>query len=179
MKGSNIKTGYLLGTGAAVNVSLGWSPARVTLYNLTDPDIITDAFLTQVIAFTSGGTNVIAVGDTIIGATSGAKANVRQVMIASGTFAGGDAAGYFVVDKVIGTFASENVKKLGNTDDATVTAIQTPNLATTTAVAGATGTSAISRYEGVAGSAAPGFTIGSVINETGKLLWYVAYREDD
>lgn len=178
MKGFR-KMGLLLGTGAAINVSLGFIPTRVTLANLTDGDLVTDAFLTQAIAFTSGGVATIAVGDKITGATSGATASVRQVLLISGSWAGGDAAGWFIVDKVVGTFASENVKLAGGTNDATVTAVQTINLATSTAVAAATGNSAISRYAGVDGSAAPGFTIGSTISESGKLLHYDAYREDD
>jgi len=49
------------------------------------------------VAFTSGGTHVIAPGDYLLGATSGAKAIVESVTISSGTFAGGDAAGHLVL----------------------------------------------------------------------------------
>lgn len=176
--------GCTVGNGAAINIELGFIPEFVQLYNVTDGDLITSAFLTWVVPFSGGGTKVIAAGDKIKGATSGATAVVRQVLIYSGTFAGGDAAGFFELleGSLTGTFGSENVYVISDTtagvDDATVTVNVVHNVAVAAAAAGATGTSAISRYEGSAGSAAKGFTIGSVIAEEAKLLRYVAWRSD-
>ena len=74
-------------------------------------------------AFTSGGTTAIAVGNTITGATSGHTAKVQRVVVTSGSWAGGDAAGYLAVTDATGPFAaSENLDVGGSTNLATVTA---------------------------------------------------------
>jgi hypothetical protein len=185
MHGGHVKFGTVVGLGATLNVPLGFVPRLVELYNMTDGDIITSAFLQWVIPFSSGGTNTISAGDKIKGATSGATAVVEEVLIASGTFAAGTAAGFFTVQEgtLVGTFQSENVYDLttqaaSGIDDATVTVNVVHNIAVTTAAAGATTTSAISRLEGTAGSSGSGFTIGSVIAEAAKCLRWVAYQGD-
>lgn len=63
----------------------------------------------RAMAFTSGGTTEIEVGDTIEGATSGATANVIAVDLDSGTWAGGDAAGTLWVRDQVGIFEAENL----------------------------------------------------------------------
>ena len=60
-------------------------------------------------AYTSGGTTAIAAGNTITGATSGATGYVQSVTLASGTWAGGDAAGVIAFRRKTGTFAAENL----------------------------------------------------------------------
>lgn len=56
------------------------------------------------------GTNEIFPGDTIVGHTSGATALVKAVVVTSGTWAGGDAAGYIVFTNMTGTpVAGEHV----------------------------------------------------------------------
>ena len=74
------------------------------------------------LAYTSGGTTEIAVGDWIVGATSSAKARVLSVTLSSGTWAGGDAVGYFIINSQHGTFQSENIKVAAGTNDATIAA---------------------------------------------------------
>lgn len=181
MKGQPV-FGVTVGNGAALNIELGFVPEFVQLYNATDGDLITTAFLTWVVPFSSGGTTEITAGSTIKGATSNATAIVKQVLLYSGSWAGGDAAGFFelVEGSLSGTFGSEAVYITSDTtsgvDDATVTANVVHNIAVAAAAAGATGTSAISRYEGVAASNAKGFTIGSAIAEEAKCLRYAAWR---
>ena len=174
----DIKIGYTVGNGAAINIPLGFIPDYVAVYNATNSDLITEAFLGphQVVPFSGGGTNTLAAGNEIIGATSGARGRIQEVLLYSGSWAGGDAAGFFVIEVTSGTFSSENVKLVGNTDDATVTANVVHGFATALAVAAATGNAALSRYVGVAGSTAKGFTIGSTVAEEAKLLRYVAIR---
>lgn len=184
MKGNPV-IGYTVGTGVAKNIELGFVPDWVEIYNMTDGDLITSACLIQVIPFSSGGTREVLPGDTIVGVTSGAKAVIQSVLLASGSWAAGTAAGFFVLRNeptpvLQGTFGSENVvvqSAAGATDDATVTVNSTYNVATAAAAASATGNSALSRYEGVAGSNAKGFTIGSTVAEAGKALAYRAWRE--
>lgn len=181
MKG-NPASGFIVGNGAAINISLGWYPAKVEVWNVTDGDIVTFGFLDpQVMPFTSGGTTPIVAGSKIKGATSGVTAYVTDVLLSSGTFAGGDAAGFFVLDRLSGTFQSENVyisnDSTAGIDDATVTANILGSMKIDTAAATVTTTSAISRYAGSA-SAAIGFTIGSVVAEEAKGLRWFAWRAD-
>lgn len=73
-------------------------------------------------AFTSGGTYEIAIGNTITGATSAATAIVKNVVLTSGTWATGDAAGRLILSGKTGTFASESIKVGANADVATISA---------------------------------------------------------
>ena len=50
------------------------------------------------LAYTSGGTGEVSVGDTITGATSEATATIVSISLTSGTWAGGDAAGNFTIE---------------------------------------------------------------------------------
>jgi hypothetical protein len=185
---SNIATGYIRGTGAAVNVSIGFVPDMVRVMNLTDGDLWTEAYLgggRSIMPFSSGGTNAIAALDYIKGATSGARAQVLGVILDSGSFAGGDAAGWLLLDhrNKSGTFQSENIvhcDSRGNTlnsetDNATVTVDVQANNASAAAVATATGNSAITAYYG-SSSASDGFTLGSTVSEDAKLIFYIAHR---
>lgn len=72
------------------------------------------------INFTSGGTYEVKVGDEITGETSGAKATITKVILVSGTWAGGDAAGRFFFASQTGTFQAENLKVGTNANVATI-----------------------------------------------------------
>lgn len=72
--------------------------------------------------FTSGGTYVVAVGNTITGATSGATAVITSVTLTSGDWTTGDAAGYFTMASATGTFAAENLNVGANLNVATIAA---------------------------------------------------------
>jgi hypothetical protein len=175
-------SGETVGNGAAINVELGWIPDRVEVVNVTDGDKITIGFPNRMaIPFSGGGTNTLAVGTQITGVTSGATATIKTVLLYSGTWAGGDAAGFFIIerDSLTGTFGSENVigQATGATDDATVTANVTHSVDIDTEVASATGNAAISGYVGVSASNAKGFTIGSTVAEEAKLLRWCAWRD--
>jgi hypothetical protein len=61
------------------------------------------------ISFTSGGTYEIVAGNVITGATSGATATIVKVILTSGTWAGGDAAGRLFFASQTGTFQAENL----------------------------------------------------------------------
>lgn len=80
----------------------------------------------EALPFNSGGTTAIAVADTITGATSGTTATVQRVVLTSGSWAGGDAAGYLAVKSATGPFISgENLDVGGSTNLATTTAALT------------------------------------------------------
>lgn len=72
------------------------------------------------LAFTSGGTYVIAEGNTITGATSAATAVITRVVLTSGTWAGGDAAGRLIFASQAGTFQAENLNVGANLNVATI-----------------------------------------------------------
>lgn len=72
------------------------------------------------VAFTSGGTYEIVEGNTITGATSGATAAITRVVLQSGAWADGDAAGYLVFASQTGTFQAENLNVGANLNVATI-----------------------------------------------------------
>ena len=79
----------------------------------------------ETLAYTSGGTGEVSVGDTITGATSEATATIVSISLTSGTWAGGDAAGNFTIENQSGTFVSENLNISSQDNIATITADST------------------------------------------------------
>lgn len=65
------------------------------------------------VAFVSGGTVEITSGSTITGATSGATATVERVNLATGTWAGGTAAGTLILWGITGTFTPNENLNIG------------------------------------------------------------------
>lgn len=177
-----IATGFLRGTGAAINVSLGWIPDYVKIINLTDGDKVHENFLAKVIAFTSGGTTELKAGDKLHGNTSDATAIVQQVIVDTGSWAAGDAAGWLVLrpGTMSGTFQAESAYREGadadGTDVLTVAAADQDGIDVDTEVAGTTTAATnVAEYTGST-TAARGFTVGATISEDAKLLGYVAVR---
>jgi len=74
------------------------------------------------LSFASGGTFVIAEGQVIAGEISGATATLTRVVLESGTFAAGTAAGRLIFASQTGTFQSETLKVGANLNVATITA---------------------------------------------------------
>lgn len=72
------------------------------------------------LAFTSGGTYVIAEGNTITGATSAATAVITRVVLESGTWDAGTAAGRLIFASQTGTFQAENLNVGANPNVATI-----------------------------------------------------------
>ena len=178
------KSGCAIGNAAAINIELGWIPDYVEVYDATDGTNFVASYPNlMVIPFSGGGTNVLAAGDTITGATSEATAVIEDVLLYSGTWAAGTAAGFFTVRRqnIVGTFQSENVvgSASGATDDATVTVQVTHAYINDGTVAAVTtdATMAIG-YVGSAASNAKGFTIGATVAEEAKLLRWSAWRDD-
>jgi hypothetical protein len=191
---SAVRYGSLVGTGAAANVSLGFIPKRVDVFNLTDGTVAAVGFPNILIAFNTGVTapnapnsainpSAYAFPFKIKGVTSGAVAKIKDVILVSGTFAGGNAAGFFVadVDEVVGTFGTENytlsTSPLLQVDGACV--VQTEDSLYQSAALGfvkGAGNTLITSYAGTT-AASKGFTIGSTIAAAAKRLKWVAYRD--
>ena len=76
--------------------------------------------LGNTIDFTSGGTYEVVEGDTITGATSTETAIVKRIILTSGSWAGGDAAGRFILYSQSGAFQAENLDVGANANVATI-----------------------------------------------------------
>ena len=175
--------GFLHGTGAAFNVELGWIPSYVRIVNLTDGDQIYEGPIATVIGFDSGSVEPKA-GDTIEGATSGAVAIVQQVILDSGSWAGGDAAGWLVLENgsLTGTPADDETVGINDsgTDDLTFNgAVADIGIGIAADVAVATGDATVTAYLGTSGARSKGFTMGSTISGDAKLLYYQAWAPGD
>lgn len=169
-------SGYVYGTGAALNVVCGFIPKCVRVVNLTDGDVENwahPAFTTMV--YTSGGTAEIKANDVIVGNTSKAEARVLEVLQDTGTWAGGDSAGTLILDALskTGTFQTETVyiKNSGRTDDASGVLDVALGVDIDTEVATDNG---ITAYTGST-TAAVGFTLATAISEDAKLLKWDAW----
>lgn len=181
---ASAKTGYYIGTGATLNVAVGFMPACVEVYDMTNGTICGVGFPGKFLAFTTGVV-APALGAKVTGLTSGAKAQVKDVLITSGSFAGGNAAGFIVfdADTFSGAFSgAENLNfsndTTGGIDAANTAAAVEDSLYQSAAlgfVAGA-GVTAITSYVGAAGSAAKGFTVGSSLSVAGRRYRWVANR---
>lgn len=86
---------------------------------------------TWTIPFTSGGTYEIETGDTITGASSSVTAFVQTVTLATGTWAGADAAGTLTIRRLTGDFSAENFNVDANLNVATTTGVETYSAAIT------------------------------------------------
>ncbi len=91
----------------------------IDAYDASDADVegvgierdalIDSDFLAWPLEFTSGGTDVPAVGDVVVGATGSDTGEIVKIDVTSGSWSGGDAAGIIWVNKVTGEFQAENL----------------------------------------------------------------------
>jgi len=90
-------------------------PAGIALV----PTDTTDTTRKQ-LAYTSGGVFPIQPGETLTGATGAATAQVVSFTLTSGTFAAGTAAGVLILDNQSGSFQSENLNSVNQSNICTV-----------------------------------------------------------
>lgn len=106
------------GTVYALRDDAATSPTECRMYKSSASGwVLVD--LGQYLKFDSGSEEP-SVGDQIYGVTSTATATVRTIVTTTGTFGGGDAAGYLYVDTVAGTFQDNEVIKNNTTTTADV-----------------------------------------------------------
>ncbi len=185
-----IKIGFIHGTSAALNVEIGFVPEWVRIYNATDGENIFEGWLKKVSEFTSLSTT-IKPGYWLKGITSGAKMKIADFILDSGTVAGGDAAGWLIVDQedITGTptaggenfqvYTEEPGTAAAATNHVTTTASETNityGMETITSAGPITATSdgLIEPFIGTDAALRKGFTIGTQISEDGDLLTFVA-----
>lgn len=181
-----VRSGYIHGTGSAINVELGYIPDAVILTLQSGTIRQYHCVLDKVVVFTSGGVAEVKAGDTLTGATSGATAKVREVILDSGTWAGGDAAGWFICDHedISGTIATENVNQSGSGTQTNIAAVVVDveyGVDIDTEIAVVTGNAGCLGYKGDATTSPPyakGFTVGSTISVNGILIHYLAFKSD-
>jgi hypothetical protein len=84
MNSGQVATGFIRGTGAAVNVTLGWIPEFVQLLNLTDGNEVDMHAVAPVLLFTSGGTSahLIWIHFRTVAAPSVAQVRIWSQMLA-------------------------------------------------------------------------------------------------
>lgn len=192
--------GLHVATAGPDNIQVGFIPDVVKLSKMNGTIPVQNTWIRmKVCAFTSGGTYELQAGDIIQGATAkGVRAEVRKVALTSGTWAGGDAAGFlFWQDwNQNGTFGSENVDLMnsGSTVDGGG-GVLTANVATVTAqtelgnyvlTGHATPTSSsfefvtpangIQPYSGSDGANSEGFTITATLASAGDIWYWEALR---
>jgi hypothetical protein len=100
-------------------------PDAVDMYKATSAGWVLQD-LGETFTFTSGGTTEIAEEDTVTGDASGETAVVKRVIVTSGTWAGGDAAGRLIVYSVSGAFQAENLE-VSSVNLASIAADAVPN----------------------------------------------------
>lgn len=115
--------------GGAMLITIPVGVSGYNVFGAINPSVVAEKMLGDIIINILGprfkftfntGTNEIKAGDTITGKTSNATAVVVSVTVESGSWAGGDAAGYIIVRDMRGTFSLEIVKVSG-VDSATLT----------------------------------------------------------
>lgn len=172
-----VATGFLRGLGADLDVECGFVPDFVTIVNLTDGNKISMNPLKKIVAFTSGSEE-IKPGEIVRGNTSQAYAEVEQVLVISGTYEGGDAAGFLVlsVGSLEGQFVAEtayrfqidqagdNIVNLSGPADQNGVDIDTEVSATITEA------TQCREFRGTRGDKSLGFTVGASLAINGKLL---------
>ncbi|KKK52555.1 hypothetical protein LCGC14_3103760 [marine sediment metagenome] len=184
------RIGYIHGTSAALNVEIGFVPDAVILFNPTvgSTEKFSIHIVKKVIVFTSmtaATTSGIKKGAWIKGITSGAKAQINELILDTAT------TGWMIcdVEQITGTFQSENCQVYASEPNSTAAAddditvvvdveygvnIESEVTVTTIndGILGYAGSSTTDPVE------AKGFTIGSTISVDTELLGYMAFQND-
>lgn len=183
MKGQ-IQTGAFKGTGAAVNVSLGYIPSMVRVFNARGAtEFIVDWPGLPILGFDSGSTE-IRPGDVLADASAGGSFTVASITLTSGTWAGGDAAGWMEIIGEAGTITNNNALNLragenraAVSDVATIDgSVNYFDIDTDTEV-GTPASRAVTAYLGTT-TAAKGFTIAAGFSVSGEWTRWVAIGPD-
>ena len=181
--------GFIVGNGAARNIELGFVPSRVKITNLSGRATY-EASLAEVIGFDSGSSEIKA-GMRLDAADEGWRGTVRQVILASGSWDGGNAAGWIVFEA--GTlegraniadndtiYSSDQADLAGSTDVATVNGagLLAQGVGRPGDGNAVSASAEITPYYGTHASMAKGFSIAAAISVDNNLLQYQAWAPD-
>ncbi len=192
-----MRTGMIHGTGADINVEIGFVPEYVRILNLTDGTELTEAFLDQAIPFTSASATTLRAGvwlKMLSTSTTIATIRVKKVILEAGTLAGADATGWIIVTPgdISGTITAGETAQVyesnpfdaaAGTNDITLTTAQVTLGHHTITSAGpiqqVIATTGISAYVGDATNGyRKGFTVGNELAHNAVLLGYLALSND-
>ena len=189
----------IVGTGSAINVELGFIPDKVVVTNIEDRDEIFHAILAPVLNFTSGGNDELKKGMLIVQSDAlGTWGQVKEVLVKSGTWAGGNATGFIVLEPGVGngTFGNSKVLRVAPArqnplfppsgaagDWATTggTAYLNTDIKLATAVGSVSSSETLAAYDGTIPNPptlgiGKGVRLGSGISENDKLLLVEGFR---
>lgn len=112
---------------AAFNDHEGWYIDDVSItsdatFELNEATLLVRITESASITFDSGGTTEIVDGDVVVGSTSGSQGTVNGApVVASGSWAGNNAAGTMLLRNITGSFQNEALTVLGSAATATAT----------------------------------------------------------
>ena len=93
-----IADGYFEG-GTAATIAVGFDPRYVQLVNLTaSTEVIYGMVADDILRFDGGGTGEIVGGYYIMATDGGWSARVKEVILTGGSWSGGNAAGYLILE---------------------------------------------------------------------------------
>lgn len=183
MKG-HIARGVLKGSAAAVNVSVGFVPDLVILTNprgSAETLVIGAGY--PILGFDSGS-HEIMIGDTMRDATGGGTFTVETITLLSGSWAGGDAAGYMEIAGHTGTIANNNALSIvaregraGVADAATIDGTVTVMDMDIDTEAGTPAAVFVKEYDG-GSEASKGFTLAAGALPNGEYVKWFAIKAD-
>lgn len=188
----NFWSDFIVGTGAAINLEIGFIPDAVRVTNLSDRNEIVIGVTNTVLAF-DGGREELKEGDLIIGSGSKARGLVKKVLVATGAWSSDNATGFIVLEheERHGEFAdndnlqvasqkgnySEPAPAVSATVSAVVNGSQVPTdvaVAAAVGVAGANKT--VAPYDGTSAGKGKGVTLGSAVIGDNKAAIVEAWR---
>lgn len=183
MKGI-IQNGVIKGAGAAVNVPCGFVPSFVLLNNARGAvKTITVWNGYPVLGFDSGSYEILP-GDKLT-ATAGGSFEVHSVTVLSGSWAGGDAAGFLEIRGDTGTISDNNTLDVAVTDGraaftnaATVDGTRVYFDADIDSEVGIPSTRFVTAFEGVPGETPKGFTLSAGSLPSGEYVRWTAFASD-
>lgn len=185
MKGQ-IASGVFKGAGAAINVSVGFVPSLVILNNSRGAaETLTLWNGYPVLGFDSGSAEILR-NDLLVDASAGGSFTVVSVTLLTGSWAGGDAAGFMEIKAETGTITNNNTLnrrategRAGATDVATIDGAVTYFDIDIDTETGTPASRFVTAYEGVSGSAAKGFTVAAGAAVSGEYIRWIAFGSDE
>lgn len=181
----HIARGVVLGGGAAVNVECGFEPDFVMLSNSRgSAETLVFYMGNPVLKFDSGSYEIVA-GDKLKDATAGGTFTVVSVALTSGSWDGGDAAGWMEIKYVSGTVTNNNNLDLveretrgGALNVATIDGSITYSDTDTDTEVGTPAAVFVSEYAGASAANAKGFTLAAGALPSGEFVWWMAVKAD-
>ena len=184
-----MKSGVIKGAGAVVNIDCGFIPNLVFLNNSRgSAETLTFWDGYSILGFDSGSDEILP-GDNMVDATGGGTFTVVSVTLRTGSWAGGDAAGFMEIVADTGTIANNNnlnrvaanppgpVREAAS-NVATIDGSVVPFDIDIDTEAGTPASRFVVPHLGVAGTTAKGFTIAAGAAVSGEYVRWTAFGRE-